>query len=63
MPMAMSRDKERPTSTVPSLQRPRTTRFKADRIAAALRHLYGRISAEPLPPRLVEMLNRLKPRH
>ncbi len=62
MPMAASRDKEHsaPNKAVPP-EKP--TQCETDRIAAALRQLYGRICAEPLPRRLVELLNRLKLRH
>lgn len=59
MQMPESYDKEHPVSgqqTPPD----KPTPIKIDRTAAALRQLYGRISAEPLPRRLVELLNRFK---
>ena len=59
-PMA-SHDKERHVSGQSSQPGERVTTFEADRIAAALRQLYGRIAREPLPQRLQELVNRLKP--
>lgn len=60
MPKAASRGKKRSRSG----KRPAAPlRCDADQIAAALRRLYDRIAAEPLPRRLVNLLNRLKVRH
>ncbi len=59
MPKAVSRGKQRSASgKLPQHERP--AQIDVDRIAAALRQLYGRIVAEPVPRRLVELLNRLK---
>jgi hypothetical protein len=41
----------------------RSVKLEVDRVAAALRQLYGRIADEPLPRRLVELVTRLKTRH
>jgi len=59
MPMAAARGKRRSISGKASSPEP-PARAEFDRIAAALREIYGRIAAEPLPQRLVELLNRLK---
>jgi len=60
MPKATSRGKERSRSG----KRPRAPlRYDVDQIAAALRHLYDRIAAEPLPRRFISLLNHLKVRH
>ncbi|HKR18837.1 MAG TPA: NepR family anti-sigma factor [Stellaceae bacterium] len=60
MPKVGSRDKERSRAG----KRPGAPRrYDVDPIAAALRQLYARIAAEPLPRRLVTLLNRLKVRH
>ena len=62
MQMPESYDKEHPVSGKGA--RPeKSTPIIIDRTAAALRQLYGRISAEPLPRRLVELLNRFKLLH
>ena len=60
MPKAASRGKERSRSGKPPSTPPR---YDVDQIATALRQLYDRIAAEPLPRRLVSLLNRLKVRH
>jgi len=60
MPKGASRGKERSRSGKwPGAPR----RYDVDQIVAALRQLYGRIAAEPLPRRFVNLLNRLKVRH
>lgn len=60
MPKTASSGKEPSRSD----KRPRAPpRYDVDQIAATLRRMYGRIAAEPLPQRLVNLLNRLKPRH
>jgi len=62
MPMMASNEKERPASgNPPRSEKP--TQFETDRITTALRQLYGYVAAEPIPRRLVELLNRLKLRH
>jgi len=61
MPKAASRGKKRSRSG----QRPSAPlrHYDVDRIAATLRQLYDRIAAEPLPRRLISLLNRLKVHH
>lgn len=54
--------KERVGSGKAAARNERSARLEADRVAAALRQLYGRIADEPLPRRLVELVNRLKAR-
>jgi Anti-sigma factor NepR len=59
--MAVSRDKEHSVSgKIPSDEQ--QIPCEPDRIAVVLRDLYGRIAAEPLPRRLVELLVRLRRR-
>lgn len=59
MPKAVSCGKQRSVSgKLPPHEQP--AQNDVDRIAAALRQLYGRIVAEPVPRRFVELLNRLK---
>ncbi|MGH6977648.1 MAG: NepR family anti-sigma factor [Stellaceae bacterium] len=60
MPKAASRGKQRARSGKQPRARPH---YDFDKIAAALQQLYDRIAAEPLPRRLVNLLNRLKVRH
>lgn len=58
-----SRDKERIVPGEAAAPSERPAKPEADRVAAALRQLYGRIAGEPLPRRLVELVSRLKLRH
>jgi hypothetical protein len=58
-----SRDKERVASGKPDAPSKRPTGLDADRIATALRQVYGRIADEPLPRRLMDLVSRLKLRH
>ncbi|MGH6983271.1 MAG: NepR family anti-sigma factor [Stellaceae bacterium] len=60
MPKAAFRGKQRVLSGKQPRVRPHDD---FDKIAVALQHLYDRIAAEPLPRRLVNLLNRLKARH
>jgi len=60
MPKEVSRGKGPPLFGKPPRKQP--TQIDIDRIAAGLRQLYGRIVAEPVPRRLVELLNRVKRR-
>lgn len=58
-----SRDKERVAPGERAAPNERPAKFETDRVAAALRQLYGRIASEPLPRRLVELVSHLKLRH
>ncbi len=60
MPKAVARRKKHSRSGKPSGA---PLRYDIDRVAAALRQLYDRLAAEPLPRRLVNLLNRLKVPH
>lgn len=59
MPKTASRGKQRSRSGKQPRARPH---YDLDKIAVALQRLYDRIAAEPLPRRLVNLLNRLKVR-
>lgn len=61
MPKAASRDKKRSHYG----KRPNASRrhYDVDRITGTLRQLYDRVAAEPLPRRLISLLNRLKVHH
>jgi len=60
VPKTASRGKQRARSGKQSRAR---AHYDFDKIAVALQQLYDRIAAEPLPRRLVNLLNRLKVRH
>jgi len=60
MSKAASRGKRRTRSGKQSRAR---AHYDFDKIAVALQQLYDRLAAEPLPRRLVNLLNRLKVRH
>lgn len=60
----VSHDKERFAAGKAPVPTDRPTAFEIDRITAALRHLYDRITREPLPQRLLDLVSVLgKPRH
>ncbi|MDE2229614.1 MAG: hypothetical protein KGL11_11315 [Alphaproteobacteria bacterium] len=56
-------DQKRQVSGESEVHAEKRARWEADRIAAALRQVYGRISAEPLPRRFLELVKHLKLRH
>jgi Anti-sigma factor NepR len=55
----VSHDKERFAAGKAPPPIDRSMAFEIDRITAALRHLYDRITREPLPQRLLDLLSRL----
>lgn len=61
MPKAASRGKKRSHYGKRPNAPPR--HYDVDRITGTLRQLYDRIAAEPLPRRLISLLNRLKVHH